>query len=393
MDFLLSRRNLIKHAASTVVALTLQACAGGFLSSAQNCRKASLAKTVNPYPKKVLDIVNETLVIDMAVSLGNCAYNWQRSPYVMSLEEAEFLKSSGISVFHLYPGLPAKEAYQHAREYVEQVKQIIDKNSHAIAPIVNVKSFATLEGKKKLGFLIGFQNSNHFRNVEDVDAFFTIGQRVSQITQNERNRLGSGSMEVNDQGLTKYGTRIIERMNKLGMVVDVAHCGDRTTLDALAASTKPALITHANCRALNPGYRRDKTDEAIKLMAAKGGVIGLTGLRAFVRDREPTTLEHWLDHVDHIAQLVGIEHVGIGSDQDVAPNRFDQGKNSSYYRGLPKPIREFYRFRDKSLIDALNQNYRIYAIADGLLKRGYSDTDIRGVLGLNFKRVLEANWA
>ena len=105
-------------------------------------------------------------------------------------------------------------------------------------------------------------------------------------------------------------------MNDVGMLVDVSHCGDRTTLDAIELSKRPIAITHSNCRALN-NHPRLKTDEAITKLAAKGGVMGITGVRMFVRDREPTTIEHIVDHIDHVVKLVGIEHVGIGSDSDL----------------------------------------------------------------------------
>ncbi len=105
-------------------------------------------------------------------------------------------------------------------------------------------------------------------------------------------------------------------MNEVGMLIDVSHCGDRTTLDAIELSPKPIAITHSNCRALN-NHPRLKTDEAIRKLAAKGGVMGITGVRMFVQDKEPTTVEHIVDHIDHVVKLVGIEHVGIGSDSDL----------------------------------------------------------------------------
>ena len=100
------------------------------------------------------------------------------------------------------------------------------------------------------------------------------------------------------------------------MLVDVSHCGDRTTLDAIELSPKPIAITHSNCRALN-NHPRLKTDEAIQKLAAKGGVMGITGVRMFVQRQRADDLEHIVDHIDHVVKLVGIEHVGIGSDSDL----------------------------------------------------------------------------
>src|SRR5207302_10662011 len=112
------------------------------------------------------------------------------------------------------------------------------------------------------------QNSDHFRTVEDVDRFYKLGQRVSQLTY-IHNRIGGGSSDGNDTGLSAYGVQVVERMNAVGMAVDISHCGDRTSLDAIEASKKPVLVTHSNCRALVPNSARCRTDEAIERMAAK----------------------------------------------------------------------------------------------------------------------------
>ena len=182
--------------------------------------------------------------------------------------------------------------------------------------IDSLASFDELKKSEKIGVLLGLQNSKHFRGPDDVDLFFSLGQRVSQLTYNSRNLIGNGSTERRDDGISDFGIAIVQRMNKLGMAVDVSHCGDRTTLDSFEVSKKPVLITHANCRALVP-HPRCKTDEAIKKMAATGGVMGITGVRMFVKVDEPTTIEDALNHFDHVARLVGVEHLGVGSDSDL----------------------------------------------------------------------------
>ena len=143
-----------------------------------------------------------------------------------------------------------------------------------------------------------------------------MGLRCAQLTYNTQNLIGSGSTERVDGGISDYGVKIIEAMNDAGMLIDVSHCGDKTTLDAIEISPRAIAITHSNCRALN-NHPRLKTDEAIRKLAKKGGVMGITGVRNFVKDREPTTIEDIVDHIDHVVKLVGIEHVGIGSDSDL----------------------------------------------------------------------------
>jgi membrane dipeptidase len=174
--------------------------------------------------------------------------------------------------------------------------------------------------------------------------------------------------------LTPYGAQIVDRMNAVGMAVDISHCSDRTTLDALNASRKPVLVTHSNCRAL-VSAARCKTDEAIRLLAAKGGVIGITMVRGFVQSSGPATIEDVLDHIDHVAKLVGVEHVGIGSDVDL--------------EGRDARIRPRKRFD----LDGIDYSRKIFDLTEGLIRRRYSSENIGLILGGNFQRALNAIWS
>jgi membrane dipeptidase len=173
------------------------------------------------------------------------------------------------------------------------------------------------------------------------------------------------------------------------MAVDVSHSGDRTTLDACTLSTRPVLFTHSNARALNPGHPRCKTDEAIRKMAATGGVMGITGVRNFVTASEPTTIEAYLDHFDHVRDLVGVEHLGVGSDIDL--HGYDAMPPDDYAR-LKAAYKGSYAFRDKIDIEGIDHPRRMFDVTEGLLRRGYGDDDVRAVLGGNFQRVLGEIW-
>ena len=173
------------------------------------------------------------------------------------------------------------------------------------------------------------------------------------------------------------------------MAVDVSHCGDRTTLDAFELSGKPVLITHSNCRSLTPGHPRCKTDEAIKAMAASGGVMGVTAVRNFVKGDEPTTIEHYVDHIDHIVNLVGIEFAGVGTDSDLAG--YDAMPKEMYDKLLAN-YKASYAFRDRLDIDGLNHPGKMYDLTEALIRRGYSDGNIEAILGGNFRRVLGEIW-
>jgi membrane dipeptidase len=163
-------------------------------------------------------------------------------------------------------------------------------------------------------------------------------------------------------------------MNEVGMAVDISHCGDPTTMNAIEASRKPVLVTHSNCRALVPGSARCKTDEAIRRMAAKGGVMGITMVRPFVRAAGRVTIEHVLDHIDHLTKLVGVEHAGIGSDVDL------DGRDIRV-----QPARRLD-------LDGVDYAKRIYDLAESLVSRNYSSRNIELILGGNFERALNETW-
>jgi membrane dipeptidase len=242
--------------------------------------------------------------------------------------------------------------------------------------------------------MLTFQDSTHFRSADDVPVFFGLGQRISQLTYNFNNRIGSGFLEERDGGLSVFGLSIMSRMEQVGMAVDVSHCGDQTTLDALAAAKKPIVFTHATARALVPGHLRCKTDEAIRKMAATGGVMGIAMIRFMVRNSEPVTIEHVLDHVDYVAKLVGLEHVAIGSDLDVAgnPNAINGGGFDP--RTQPNFSRyQYHEDRDGAInIRGLNHSKRVFDLTEGLIRRGYTDAQIAQVLGGNAVRVLGTIW-
>ncbi|MEP6765972.1 MAG: membrane dipeptidase, partial [Gemmatimonadaceae bacterium] len=245
------------------------------------------------------------------------------------------------------------------------------------------------KASKKVAVILGLQNSEHFRRPDDVNFFYGLGQRVSQLTYNSRNLIGNGSTERRDEGISDFGVAIVDRMNKVGMAIDVSHCGDRTTLDAFELSKKPVLITHSNCRVLANGHPRDKTDEAILAVKKSGSVVGITGVRMFVSDKEPTTVESVLDHFDHVAKLIGPEYLGVGSDMDL--HGYD-AMPSEANKQMRAGYKGSYGFRDKIDIEGLDHPKRMFDLTEGLIRRKYSDANIEGILGGNFRRVLTEIW-
>lgn len=342
------------------------------------------------YSARAIDLVGGSTVIDMLSPFKLGSTTWFTRPESFTAANLQRFRDSGIDVFHIATGVGGADAYTNVLRFLAGWNGFL---AHHHASLMRVDTPAALDAVRtsgKVGVILGIQNSQHFRNADDVDFFYGLGQRVSQLTYNTRNMIGNGSTERRDEGLSDFGIGIVERMNRVGMTVDVSHCGDRTTLDAFEISKRPVLITHSNCRALVPNHPRCKTDEAITRMAASGGVMGITSVRMFVKANEPTTVEDMLDHYDHVRTLVGVEHLGLGSDVDL--DGYDD-MPADEQRAMRAGYKDSYAFRDKVDIEGVDHPKRVFDLTEGLIRRGYSDADIRGVLGGNFARVLKTIWA
>jgi membrane dipeptidase len=351
------------------------------------------ASSTAEYSARAIEIVKRSTVIDMlsvlTLNFGK-QDKWFANPDTFTAADFEPFKQSGINVFHIAVGLGGADAFMSGLRFISSWNSFLANHDRYFIRIDSADDLERVKTSGKVGVMLGVQNSEHFRSPQDVNYFHSLGQRVSQLTYNSRNLIGNGATERRDDGISDFGAAIIERMNRVGMAVDVSHCGDRTTLDAFEISKKPALITHSNCRQLAPGHPRCKTDEAIKKMASTGGVMGITGVRMFVKNEEPTTIEDALNHFDHVARLVGVEHLGVGSDIDL--DGYDD-MPPELNRQLRAGYKGSYGFREKIDIEGLDHPRRMFDLTEGLIRRRYSDRDIEGILGGNFKRALSQIWS
>ncbi|WP_240700119.1 dipeptidase [Sphingomonas gei] len=343
--------------------------------------------TGRSYSKRAIELVRSAVVIDM---LAPIKIDFEPEFYAKPLSDtaAADFRASGITAIHHAIGIGGPTAREQALSFFAIWGNYVARNSHVFT---GVDKFADILRAKKNGrvaVIMGLQNADHFLRPADVKSFYEIGQRCAQLTYNSQNRIGSGSTDRVDGGVSDFGAEIIKAMNDVGMLVDVSHSGDRTTLDAIAISTKPIAITHSNCRALIE-HPRVKTDEAIKALAAKGGVMGITGVRNFVSKTDPTTIVNYADHIDHVVKLVGIDHVGIGTDSDLYGYDDTSPEMNKMLRGAYK---DSYAFREKIDVDGFDHPLKMFDLADELIRRKYSDANIRAVLGGNFQRLLTATW-
>jgi membrane dipeptidase len=352
------------------------------------------------YSARAIELMRRATVVDMLspLHIASNGNRWLQNPDSITAAEFEPFKQSGIHVFHTAVGFGGPNAYSQGLQYFQRQNGMIAARPDLFMRIDGADDFAKVRGSGRIGILLGAQNSDHFvrpdYNPRDmlatVDEFHMYGQRVSQLTYNSQNWFASGSTDRVDGGVSDFGVQLIERMNKIGMAVDTSHCGDRTTLDALSLSKKPALITHSNVRALANNHPRCKPDEVIRAAGKAGSVMGITGVRMFVKGNEPTTIEDFFNHIDYVAKMIGVEQVGIGSDidlqgyDDMPPDEYKRLKDS--YKGS-------YGFRDKIDIEGIDHPKRMFDVTEGLIRRKYTDDQILGILGGNFQRVLTDIWA
>jgi membrane dipeptidase len=337
-----------------------------------------LAESGPEVSTRAVDLVLESRVIDMLGLLTldwHKLVRWHRRPRDFGEADYRQLERSGVNVFHPAVETSAIDPYSGAMRWITGWNHLLRSHGCFIGEVDSPADVVALPAQGEIGVVIGFQNSNHFRSTVDVRGFYGLGQRVSQLTYNAKNALGCGCYVTRDTGLTRFGGEVVAAMDDVGMAIDLSHCGERTARDAMAASSRPVLITHSNCEALVPGHPRCKSDGAIRRMAATGGVMGITVVRAFVSHKPNPTIDDVLDHYEHVIRLVGVEHVGIGSDVDVTALDPKTGRPNPFY-----------------VIRGLDPVARVFQIADGLLQRGHSARAVQLVLGENFRRALAAIW-
>ena len=216
-----------------------------------------------------------------------------------------------------------------------------------------------------------------------VQRYYDLGVRQIHLAYNRNNAVGGGCHDA-DIGLTEFGHQVVAEINRVGMLMDCSHTGQRTSLDIMAASTRPVVFSHANPRALMD-HGRNITDEQIGACAATGGVIGVNGVSLFLDDPAAGT-DAILRHIDYLVQRLGAAHVGLGIDYsyDAVTDDVPEGDDAAYW--WPEDAGydfETIRFAEPE---------QFPQITDGLLRLGYPEADIRGILGENFARVAEATW-
>jgi len=277
------------------------------------------------------------------------------------------------------------EAAYHNYAYMTH---ILDNRPGFFVKVIKAEDVERAHAEGKRSILLNFQNLDHIgTDLDLLDRFYQMGFRIMQLTYNSRNVVGCGCTEEEDTGLSEFGRSAVERMNELGILVDVSHCGSRTSMDAAKHSGVPIACTHTFSRKLYE-HDRGKNDDLLKTVAERGGYIGILAVPGFLTEREITTTDDFLDHLDYIVKLVGLEHVGIGTDffgfslPDNLAARVDELLGILGFRPEHRAS-----FRQK--IQGFEDYTKFPGIISGLKTRGYGNEDISKLAGQNFLRVFQ----
>jgi membrane dipeptidase len=306
--------------------------------------------------------------------------------------------ASGLTAVNITLGYVAgdEEPFESTIRALASTDARIRSNPLDLMKVYSAADILKAKTEKKIGIIYGFQNAAMVgKDASRVEIFAGLGVRVIQLTYNPANQLGDGSVAPENRGLTAFGHEVVERLNANRVMVDLSHSGEHTCLDATRASKQPVSINHTGCRAL-VDLPRNKTDEELRLVASKGGFVGIYFM-PFVSKTGHASFDDVVAHIDHAVNVCGEDTVGIGTDGAVTP--IDDLK--AYMAVLAKQIEE----RRKTGVSAAGERpdtlpfvidlrgvNQFYSLADRLLQKGYSSARVEKILGQNFLRYAKDVW-
>jgi membrane dipeptidase len=308
--------------------------------------------------------------------------------------DLDIVRDSGVNVVKLsLAGINAD--FAQAVKEIAYVAQMIEVHPGYFTHVRVPADFERAKHEAKMGIIFSFESVEMLEGkLERLDLFRNLGVRVMQLSYNRKSPFAAGVMEPAGGGLTPLGKEAVKKMNALGITIDLSHANESTTSDALAASSKPVIVSHAGCVAVH-SHPRNKTDDQLKRLAEKGGVIGIYDLPYLTASPKQPTVDDYMAHMEHALKVAGEDHVGIGSDVGIEPfdtspkgmAEFNKSEEERQKSGLAAPEED-----RPTYVIGLNIPRKLEVIAEQLLKRGYSSATVEKILGRNFARVLTETW-
>ncbi len=332
---------------------------------------------------------SDAIVIDACGQPGSVT----GTDHPLDAHELADIQASGVTAINLTVGAVGS----YASNYEETISLLADWDAQIAAhpqALLKVIAGAQLDEakrSKRLGIMFAFQDTTMYgENLDRFDQFHNLGVRVVQLTYNRRNLMGDGRLEAGNAGLSKLGRDMVAKMNERGVLVDLSHCGQRTTHEGIEASKKPVAVTHSGCAAV-ADMPRNKRDEELRLLADRGGVIGIYAM-PYLRSSGQIMAEDVVKHIEYAVKVCGEDHVGIGTDGtlsavDLTPEfkkNFAEQIAERQKRGISAPGE---RADSYTFAPDLNTPQRLERLAVLLSQRGHSDARIGKILGGNFARL------
>jgi membrane dipeptidase len=334
-----------------------------------------MTATDKPDAKKLHD---DAIIVD---GLQTC--QWSRSIF-------EEMRAGGLTAVNVSSLL--WENFREGIGYVSEWKRFLRENDDILCPVRTVADIHAAKAENKTGIIIGWQNTSPLEDKLDyVEIFKDLGVGIMQLTYNTQNYSGAGYLEEVDSGLTGFGKEVLAEMNRVGVLCDLSHVGDKTSADVIAQSKSPVCISHILPRALKD-VKRNKPDELFVACAEKGGLIGVSLFAPGLAAGNDATVEDYLDAMAYIIDLVGEDHVGIGTDFSLdrpRPGPWLLWANKD--KGTARKLTEFgsVKISKPKGIERMTEMPNLTA---RMLARGWSEDLVLKLLGRNWLRLLGKVW-
>lgn len=379
-----SRRSFLQQAAVLGLGATLPA-----LAEAAHASEATAPRARRPI---IIDALG-------GIDNPNRPQAEQDDPNAIGIDARSFAdaRAAGLSAFNMTIGFVfgKDDPYEQSLREVAAWDAFIRRNDKLVK-VHGAADIRRAHEQGRTGIILGFQNAAMMgKDARRVDTFARQGVRVIQLTYNGSNQLGDGAMVPDNRGLTPFGREVVQALNQHSVLVDLSHSGERTCLDAVAASRQPIAITHTGCRAV-ADLPRNKTDRELRMVADKGGFVGIYFMPFLAVGRQPIAAD-LVAHIEHAIHVCGEDHVGIGTDGNVSA--IDD--MPAYMRALEQEVAQ----RRASGIGATGERADIvpflpdlqgpdkfWKLAELLARRGHSENRIDKILGLNFLRTAGGVW-
>lgn len=320
---------------------------------------------------------NDLIVID-----GLQYSNWDRTIF-------EQLKQGGVTMVHVT--IVYHEQIRETLLRISEWNRHFELNSDLIMPVKSADDIRLAKSVGKVGIMFGAQNCSPIEDdIGMVSVMRELNMMIMQLTYNNQSLLATGCYESVDSGVTRFGRQVIQEMNRVGMVVDMSHSAERSTLEAIDISSRPIVISHANPISFHDA-KRNKSDTVLKALGNSGGLLGFSLYPFHLKNGPDCTLDDFCTMVADTADLMGVDNIGIGTDlcqnQPVSilewmrngrwSKEMDYGEGSKSNADWPRPLSWFKDSRD------------FPNITQGLLAHGFNDTDVAKVMGQNWLRFLD----